>query len=136
MNESFEERIRFANEEIIGKGNIAIVDETFATDFVIHFGGKDTKGLEVVRSFIKQLHSAMSDIQVVEVIFLNQTSDTISWQRTLSGTHDAEWKGIPASGQKVEWRDMLVTRYDGDKIAEEWVVSDLVGQLLLAQPHS
>lgn len=134
MSESYEDRIRLANEEIIGKGNIAIVDETFSNDFVLHFGGKDNTGLEVVRSFIQQLHAAMSDLQVVDVVFLNQTSDTISWQRTISGTHSAEWKSIPPSGQKVEWRDMLVTRYDGDKIAEEWVVSDLVGQLLLAQP--
>ena len=39
--------------------------------------------------------------------------------------------GIPPTGQEVEWRDMHVTRFDGEMIAEEWVVSGLAGQLLL-----
>ena len=38
--------------------------------------------------------------------------------------------GIPPTGQKVEWRDMVVTRFDGEKIAEDWAVSELAGQLL------
>ena len=49
---------------------------------------------------------------------------------TLS-THEAEMMGIPPIAQKVKWRDMVVTRFDGEKIAEEWTVSELAGQLLL-----
>ena len=44
--------------------------------------------------------------------------------------------GIPASGQKVEWSDMLVTRFDGGKIVEEWAVSDLAGQLFSRPVHA
>ncbi|MFT7489878.1 MAG: putative ester cyclase [Candidatus Promineifilaceae bacterium] len=40
-------------------------------------------------------------------------------------------QGIPASGKKVTWRDMVVTRFSDDKIGEEWVVSELMGELLL-----
>ncbi len=70
----------------------------------------------------------------MEVALLIQAGDTMVWQRTLSGTHEAELMGIPPTGQKVEWRDMMVTRFDGEKIAEEWTVSDLAGQLLLKLP--
>jgi hypothetical protein len=28
---------------------------------------------------------------------------------------------------------MVVSRFEGDKIAEEWIVSELMGQLLLKQ---
>ena len=136
MAKSNEERLRFANDEILGKGNLDVVDEIFATDYVVHAGGKDYKGPEFVRGFARQLRSAIPDLRVVEVASLIQAGDTIAWQRTLSGTHKEEMAGIPPTGQKVEWRDMLVTRFDGKKIAEDWAVSELAGQLLLSFPVS
>ena len=45
MAKSNEERVRFANDEVLGKGNLDVVDEIFATDYVVHAGGKDHKGL-------------------------------------------------------------------------------------------
>jgi len=129
MGQSNEERVRFANAEIIGKGNLAAVEEVFATDYVVHTGGKDYKSPEFVRRFVGQLRSAIPDIRVVDVEFLIQVADTIVWQRTLSGTHQGNMMGIPPTGQKVEWKDMLVTRFKGEKIAEEWAVSELAGQL-------
>ncbi len=129
MAKSNEERVRFATDEILGKGNLDVVDEIFATDYVLHAGGKVHKGSEFVRRFAKLLRSAIPDLRVVEVALLIQAGDTIAWQRTLSGTHEAEMMGIPPTGQKVEWRDMVVSRFDGEKIAEDWGVSELAGQL-------
>ncbi len=136
MAKSNEERVRFANDEILGKGNLGAVDEIFATDYVVHAGGKDHKGLGFVGRFAKLLRSAIPDLRVVEVAVLIQAGDTIAWQRTLSGTHEAEMRGIPPSGQKVKWRDMMVTRFDGEKIAEEWTVSELAGELVLKLPRA
>ena len=134
MANSNEERIKFGNDEIIGKGNLDAVDEIFATDYVVHAGGKDYKGHDFIERFVGQLRSAIPDIQVVEVEFRIEAGDTIVWQRTLSGTHKAGMMGIPPTRQKVEWRDMVVTRFDGEKIAEEWTVSELAGQLLSKSP--
>lgn len=134
MAQSNEDRVRFANDEIIGKGNLGVVDEIFATDYVVHTGGKAYTGTAFVRRFIGQLRSAIPDIRVVEVACFLQAGDTIVWQRTLRGTHTAAMMGIPPSGKPVTWRDMLVSRFDGGKIAEEWAVSELAGQLMLAIP--
>ena len=113
-----------------------VVDEIFAIDYVVHAGGKDHKGLQFVRRFVKLLRSAIPDLRVVEVAVLIQAGDTIAWQRTFSGTHKAEMGGIPPSGQKVKWRDIVVTRFDGEKIAEDWTVSELAGELALKQPRA
>ena len=134
MAKSKEERIRLANDEILGKGNLGDVAEIFATDYVVHAGGKDHKGHAFVRRFAKMLRTAIPDVRVVEVAVLTQAGDTIVWQRTLSGTHKAEMGGIPPSGRKVKWRDIVVTRFDGGKIAEEWTVSELAGELALKLP--
>ncbi|TDI72322.1 MAG: hypothetical protein E2O85_00690 [Bacteroidetes bacterium] len=134
MAESNEERVRSANDEIIGNGNLDVVDQIFSSDYVVHTGDKDYKGTQFVRRFVNQLRSAIPDIRVGEVEILMQKDDTITWQRTLSGTHQASMMGIPPSGKSVEWRDILVTRFDGEQIIEEWAVSDLAGQLLLKLP--
>ncbi len=127
-----EEKIKYANDELFGKGNLEIVGEIFSTNYVVHSGCKDYKGHEPIKRFTRQLRSAIPDIRVEDVsIILISVEDTIAWQRTLSGTHDANMMGIPPTGKKVEWRDMLVTRFDDEKIAEEWTVSELVGQLLI-----
>jgi len=98
MAKSNEERVRFANDEILGKGNLGVVDEIFATDYVVHAGGKDYKGHKFVRRFVGQLRSAIPNLRVVEVVLLIQAGDTIAWQRTLRGTHEGEMMG----GRKVE----------------------------------
>ena len=102
MAQSNEERIRFANDELLGKGNLDVVDEVFAAEYVAHAGGKDHKGHKFVRRFVGQLRSAIPNLRVVEVEFLIQRGDTIAWQRTISGTHRADLMGIPPSGQKVD----------------------------------
>ncbi len=73
MAKSNEERVRFANDELLEKGNLGVVEEIFATDYVLHAGGKDHKGPEFVRRFAKLLRSAIPDLRVVEVALLIHT---------------------------------------------------------------
>jgi predicted ester cyclase len=129
-----EESIKFANEQLIGQGNLNVVDEIFSTDYIAHAGDKDYKGHEFIKRWTKQLRSAIPDVKVLKVEFFAQESQTIAWQRTLSGTHKANMMGIPPSEKKVTWRDMVVTRFEGERISVDWVVSELAGQLLLSLP--
>jgi predicted ester cyclase len=131
MPENKKARIRYANDEIVGKGNVDIVDEVFATDYIAHAGEKNYKGHAFIKRFAGQLRSAIPDVRILEVKFLVQDEDTIAWQRRLGGMHAVDMQGIPASGKKVVWSDMVVTRFNDEKIAEEWVVSELMGALLL-----
>ncbi len=136
MDKSNEERIKIGNEELIGKGRLGVIDEIFATDYIVHAGGKNYKGHGFIKRWARQLRSAIPDIRVVKVEFHIQAGDAIAWQRTLSGTHKANMMGIPPSGRKVEFRDMVASRFDGGKIAEEWVVSELAGELLSKSPRA
>ena len=125
MSKNKEERIKYANDELIGKGNSGIVDEIFSVDYVAHAGGKDYSGQSFIKRFVGQLRSAIPDIRIVEVKFLAKDDNTFVWQRMLRGKHEVEMKGIPPSGKKVEWIDMIVTRFSNEKIAEEWVESKI-----------
>jgi predicted ester cyclase len=134
MAKNKQEQIKYGNDQLIGNGNFGVVEKIFATDYLVHTGGKDYKGHKFIRRWIRQLRSAISDVRVVKVEFFVQAGDTVAWQRTLRGTHKADMMGIPPTGRKVKWRDMMISRFDGEKIIEEWAVSELAGELLLKMP--
>ena len=77
-------------------------------------------------------HEAFSDV-AVDVDILVESGDRVAWQRTMRATHSGPYAGFPATGKSLVWRDMLTTRFEGDRIAEEWGVSDLAERLLLAR---
>lgn len=127
------ERIKYAVEQLIGNGNINIVDEVFSINYIAHAENKVHKGQEFVKQFSKLLQSSLSNIRVLKVEILVEENSTITWQRTLQGTHNKTMSGIPATNKTIKWNEMVVSRFEGDKIAEEWIVSELMGQLLLKQ---
>ena len=45
MPKSREARIQYANNEILGKGNLRIIDELFAADYVVHISGGSFRAL-------------------------------------------------------------------------------------------
>ncbi len=134
MHKVYEERIKSGNNELIGNGNLDAISLFFAIDYIVHAGGKEHRGHGFINRWARQIRSAIPDIQVVKIEILSMDGELISWQRTLRGTHKEEMMGIKATGQKVEWRDMLVSRFRADKIVEEWAVSELAGELLSKSP--
>ncbi len=128
------ELIKVGNEALISKGNLDVIAQLFDNDYVVHSGGKDYKGHQFIEKWAKLLRSAIPDIQVKNVEFLIQSGNTIVWQRTLSGTHKTELMGIRPTNKKVVWKDMAVSRFNGEKIVEEWVVSEMLGELLSKTP--
>jgi len=125
--------IKYAVEQLIGKGNIDILDETFDANYIAHAENKEHKGKEFIKRFSKLLQTSIPDISVLKVEILAEENNTISWQRTLQGTHKENMMGIRASNNKIKWNEMIVSRFEKDKIVEEWIVSELMGQLLLKQ---
>jgi len=126
-------QIKFIADQLIEQGNLNIVETAFSTDYIAHSGEKTHHGHKFIRQFIKQLRTAIPDIKIVNIEILHQTENILTWQRKLSGIHKANLKGIPASNKKVKWYEIVVSRFDKDKIVEEWVATDLAFQLMLKQ---
>jgi len=125
------EQIKSIADQLIGQGNLNIVDSAFSADYIAHSGEKTHNGHKFIKQFTKQLRTAIPDIKIVKIEVLSQADNLLTWQRTLSGTHKSNLKGIPASNKKVKWYEIVVSRFDKDKIIEEWVASDLAFQLML-----
>ena len=75
---------------------------------------------------------AFADLKV-EVDILVESKDRIAWHRTLRATHKGNFKGFPATGRLIVWRDMVTSRFRDGLIAEEWLITDLAERLLLAR---
>ncbi|HKB16995.1 MAG TPA: ester cyclase, partial [Planctomycetota bacterium] len=80
--------------------------------------------------FLGGLRRGFPDLQV-EVEILVEGKDRVAWQRTVRGTQRGAYKGFPASGRRIVWRDMVTSRFRDGRIAEDWVITDLAERLLL-----
>ena len=104
-----EKRIRYANEELLA-GNLDVIAEVFSNDYVAH-GDRDNRGHQFLRRFAKQPRTALTNIKIEEITALTKAGVTIVWRHKLSGKHEADLRGIPPSGRKVKWTDMVVSRF-------------------------
>ena len=59
--------------------------------------------------------------------------ERVALQETVQATHKGNLKGFPASDRRNVWCDMKVSQFRDGPIAEEWVITDLAEQLLLAR---
>jgi predicted ester cyclase len=133
MARSLVSTIQAANATLITHGELAAVGEFFTPDYVAHVTDQDMAGgHSAIRRFLRMLHRAFPNLQV-EVEILVQGKDRLAWQRRLRGTHQGAYKGFPATGRKVVWRDMITSRFCDGRIAEDWVITDLPERLLLAR---
>lgn len=122
--------IHDANAAIIERGEMDQLGEFFDENYLVHLTERDMVGGHgLVKRIISAIRRSFPDVQVaVEVLV--ERGDRIAWQRTLTGTHRRAFRGFPGTGKTVTWRDMVTSRIENGRIAEEWVVSDLAGQLL------
>ena len=119
--EKNKELLRKAVEEVWNKGNFDNMKEMISDDFVIHFSrpGEELRGPENVKQFYSSLREAFPDLHFK---ILNQVAeeDKVVTHWTASGTHQGEFKGIPATGNKVTFTAMDIDRIVDGKAVECW----------------
>jgi predicted ester cyclase len=71
-----------------------------------------------LQSTTRELRHGFPDLEV-DVEILVKTKDLVAWQRRLQGSHRGNFRGFPATGRRVVWRDMVVSRFRGGRIAED-----------------
>jgi steroid delta-isomerase-like uncharacterized protein len=86
--------------------------------------GEHFRGHAGVRQFYQQLMSALPDLEI-EVQRQHVAADAILVEVIIRGTHLGEWKGLPATGRRVELPLCGVYTFDGDdRLAGERIYYD------------
>ncbi|MFN0074243.1 MAG: ester cyclase [Chloroflexota bacterium] len=133
MSHPLSSKIHFANATLFERGTLAAVNDFFTPDYRIHLTSQDmTGGHDLVRKALTLYRSAFPDLRI-EIEILVEAGDRVAWQRTIRATHTGDFRGFPATGRSMVWREMVASRFQDGLIAEEWLVSDLAEQLLTAR---
>jgi len=109
--------------EAFHTGNLAIVDEIIATDFVLHDTALpvEIRGIEGVKQWISVFRTAFPDLRLT-ILDLVAEGDKVAKHFTLSGTHKGDFMGIPPTGKQATLPVAIsIYRMTGGKIAELWM---------------
>lgn len=121
------ELMRRVSEEAWGAGNLDVIDEYFADDFVSHNPASgDIHGPEEYKEGIKMFRSAFPDLEVT-VEDLIAEGDKVVLRASQTGTHEGEFMGIEPTGKTVEISGVVIGRINDGKAVEQWPQLDMMG---------
>ena len=126
MSEQNKQIARQVFEEIQSKGNVALIDQIVADDYVGHTPPREFHGPEGARQFVAMLRGAFPDAQVTVEDQLAE-GDRVATRWTCRGTHRGEFQGIPPTGKSVVMSGITIFRIANGKLVEGWNRPDLLG---------
>lgn len=86
--------------------------------------GEHYKGASGVRLFYEQLMKALPDLEI-EVQHRHVTDEAVVLEVIIRGTHQGDWRGLPATGRRVEFPLCGVYTFDSeDRLAGEKIYYD------------
>ena len=133
MKRDMRTQIKKANAALLERGEVTAIESFFAPDYLVHVTGKDLEGgHDMIRHIVDMYHHAFSGIEA-DVEILAKEGNRVSWQRTIRAKHRGAFKGFPATNRRLVWREMITSRFEKNLIVEEWYITDLAEQLLLAR---
>lgn len=127
MSEAYRAILDRFGEEAFRQGNLDVIDELLAEDFVEH---DPPPGLspdrDGVTEFFRGLQAGFTD-QVFTVHDQIADGDRVVERWTLTATHAGEWLGIPPTGKRVTVSCIDISRLEAGRIVEHWSQADLLG---------
>jgi steroid delta-isomerase-like uncharacterized protein len=110
------------------KGDLDSYLLMYAPSVVIHGIPGVEAGIESAKKFYGGFHRAFPDTQIlVEDLFTR--ADKLACRVTVSGTHKAEFMGIPATDKFIKFTGITILKFLAGKCTERWNQADFLGML-------
>ena len=125
-------------DEVLSRRNLAALDELATADYVEHnpLPGQRT-GLDGLKDRYTMVLNGLDPHFTIEDVIAEGDRVVLRW--TNSGTHVAEFLGMPPTGKSFTIGGIEIWRVQDGKLAEHWDMVDVFGQLqqlgLLPQPE-
>lgn len=133
MTIAIQSKIKKANATLLERGEVDAIADYFSPDYIVHTTDNTLEGGHaLIRQVVSMYQKAFGDIATT-VDILAEQDDRVAWQRTIRATHKGAYKGFPATNRPMVWREMVVSRFKAGLIVEEWFITDLAEQLLMAR---
>ena len=114
--------------EVFNQGDLAVVDEVMAADYVHHGPFGEFKGPEGFKQMVTMFRTAFPDLNMT-IEDMVAEGDKVASRLTLRGTHKGEYMGIAATGKQVTVTEIVISRFAGGKEVEAWGSPDLMGMM-------
>jgi len=117
-------------EEVFSQGNVDVIDELLADDFVEHeeLPPGIPQGKGAPKAFTTMFRSAFPDFRMTIEEMLQDGNKVISRVR-VSGTHKGEFMGIPPTDNKFDIAAIDIVEFRDDKAIGHWGVMDTAGMM-------
>jgi steroid delta-isomerase-like uncharacterized protein len=124
MSDDIKRNVRRFYDEVINKGNVEVIDELLAPDFVER---QEFPGIPPTRDGVKQFfgmwRQAFPDT-VGEIELIVAEGDLVGVYATWRGTHQGEFMGMQATGKPFEVPCSDFARFRDGLCVEHWGVFD------------
>lgn len=115
--------VRSVIEEAINKGNLAVIDDIMAPNYVYHFPGMEIKGPEGFRQFATMMRAAFPDLNVTIDEIIGE-GNLAAARVTLRGTLKGEFLGQAPTGKSMVFQEAVFVLFEGGKEVEAWPYAD------------
>ncbi len=110
-------------EEVQNQHNVSAMDDLYAPNYVNYAAHGVPPTLEGNKQFFKIFFAAFPDLHVTIHDQISE-GDKVVTHKTMSGTHQGPFVGIPATGKRMSMEVLEILQIDGGKISGYWVFYD------------
>jgi steroid delta-isomerase-like uncharacterized protein len=116
-------------EEGWNKGNLAVIDQLYARNFLQHEPAPElVKSSEALKQYVGAYLTSFPDLHFT-IDDLVAEGDKVVWRFGAKGTHKETFMGIPPTGKGSNITGMVMFRLENSRIVEAWVNIDALGLL-------
>jgi steroid delta-isomerase-like uncharacterized protein len=108
-------------------GDFAAVSELVVPDFTFRGSlGAELRGREAFVTYVRAVRGALADYRCDVLECVSEGNQAFAQVR-FSGRHVGTFRGFAATGKPVHWLGAALFRFEGQAIAEVWVLGNLAG---------
>lgn len=117
--------LRF-NKEFLERGNVAVLKEIVADNFVNHTApGNISNDVNGLIQFVEVLHKGFPDMRV-EIHEQIAEGDIVATRKTIHATHLGEIMGRKPTGKKITMNVIDMVRVKDGKYVDHWGRNDIM----------
>lgn len=122
--------IRRMNDEVWGEGDLDLIDEYVAADYVEHntASPQEIRGPDGYRENVEMVRAAFPDMDVITENLIAE-GDKVVYRYTITGTHQGPLMGIDPTGKGVEISGIGIAQIEDGNLVESWSNVDSFGMM-------
>lgn len=111
---------------IWNSGDLGDMSDLLCKEFTFRGSlGTELKGHDAFKEYVRSVRESLSDYSC-EILTCVAEGEQAFAKMRFSGRHTAPFRGYEPTGKLVQWLGAALFRFEGDRIADVWVLGDLV----------